>query len=277
MSWLLHPYVERRTWEALAYLLIGLPLGVLEFTFVVTGFSLGLGMIVTLVGIPVLVGTMLACRGIASFERGLAVSLLGAPMPHLGRKLGGGRGFFWTGLKELAAGRRTWEEVAYLLLRLPLGTLDFTVAVTLVSLALGGLAMPIVVAAGAPTSIGSWDIDTVVESLVFVPVSVVFLLVGPRLLLAWSAVPRRVATAMLGRVEKRDMKQAVRDILARLGEADGFAIMDDLEVRFGRGPFLTPTTVEATLLALESSGLVTSRSGGARMLYSLASISGVSP
>jgi hypothetical protein len=162
--------------------------------------------------------------------------------------------------------------VGFLLLRLPLGTLDFTVAVTLVALALGGLVMPILVAAGVHADIGSWKIDTVAESLVYLPVSVVFLLAGPRLLLAWSAVPRRVSTTMLGRIEKREMKQAVRDVLARLGEADGFAVMGELELRFGRGSFITPTTVEATLLALESTGDVTFRRDGARNLYALARV-----
>ena len=86
MSGVLGAYADRRTWEVAAYLLLGLPLGVLGFVLLVTGFSLGLGLLVTLLGIPVLVVTILLARTLASFERRLASTLLEAPLP-----LGGGR------------------------------------------------------------------------------------------------------------------------------------------------------------------------------------------
>jgi hypothetical protein len=57
---------------------------------------------------------------------------------------------------------------------------------------------------------------------------------------------------------------------AGAGRADAFEIMDQLELRLGRGPFLTPTRLEATLLALESFGLVTARPEGRRTTYALA-------
>lgn len=269
MSWLLGPYAERRTYRVLAYLLLGLPLGILDFTIVVTGLSLGLGLIITLVGIPVLVLTLLVVRSLATLERGLAVSLLDAPMPR--RVPGRGRegGSFWTQLRNLVFARRTWEEAGFLLLRLPLGILDFTAAVTVVTLALGGIAMPIIVAAGVPASVGSWEIDTFVESLVYLPVSALFLLVGPRLILAWSELSRWLTTTLLGRIEPQESKRAVIDVLARLGEADGFRILDELELRLGRGPFLTPTRLEATLLALESTGQISARHEGGRAFYGL--------
>ena len=69
MSWLLRPYTEQRTYRVLLYLLLGLPLGILYFTIVVTGLSLGIGLIVTLLGIPVLVITLLVVRGLAELER----------------------------------------------------------------------------------------------------------------------------------------------------------------------------------------------------------------
>lgn len=270
MSWLLGPYAEQRTYRVLAYLLIGLPLGILDFTIVVTGLSLGLGLIITLLGIPVLIATLLVVRSLAALERGLAVSLLDAPMPRRvpGREREGGSP--WAQLRGLVLSRRIWEEVGFLLLRLPMGILDFTVAVTVSALALCGIAMPIIVAAGVPVSIASWEIDTFVESLIYLPVSALFLLVGPRLILAWGELSRWLATALLGRIEPRETKRAVVDVLTRLGEADGFGILDELELRFGRGPFLTPTRLEATLLALESTGRVSARHEGGRTFYTLA-------
>src|SRR3954471_18624719 len=51
------------------YLMTGLPMGILTFTVAVTGWSLGLGMLITLIGFPVLVLTALALRGLAHVER----------------------------------------------------------------------------------------------------------------------------------------------------------------------------------------------------------------
>src|SRR5262249_39001935 len=52
----------KRTWLETAYLLVDLPVGIVGFTVVVTGLSLGLGMLITLIGIPILTLTLLACR-----------------------------------------------------------------------------------------------------------------------------------------------------------------------------------------------------------------------
>src|SRR5664279_2690227 len=89
----LHPYVERRTYLAFLYALLGLPLGVFYLVFVVTGLSLGLGLLVTLAGIPVLVLTLGGCRVLAQLERTLAGELLEASMPRV--ESGRERGSLW--------------------------------------------------------------------------------------------------------------------------------------------------------------------------------------
>ncbi len=269
MKWLLGPYAEARTYRAFAYLLLGLPLGVLEFTVVITGLSVGLGLAITLLGIPVLIGTCFVIRGFADFERRLAISLLDAPMPPARRNLDEPGGF-WARLRSMATSRRTWMETAFLLLRLPVGTIDFTVAVSVLALALGGFVMPVIVAAGVPAELGSWKIDTFAESLVCLPVSVLFILVGPRLILGWSSLSRRFTCGLIGRLEPVELRRAVVESLARVEEADGFEIFDDLTLRLGRGPYLTPTRLEAALLSLRSTGAVATRGTDSRTLYSLA-------
>ena len=206
MRWLLAPYAERRTYLILLYLVLGLPLGVFEFTLMVTGFSLGLGLLITLLGIPVLIGTLLVAHALATFERRLAWSLLDAPMPALPLR-DEATGFFWARLRSLITSRRTWMEVAFLLLRLPTGILDFTIAVTIVSLMFGGFVQPILVAAGVESNFGSWTIDTFGESLIWLPISILFLLVGPRLLVGWGGVSAWFATAMLAVVEPAELKR----------------------------------------------------------------------
>jgi len=69
-----------RTWLETAYLLLDLVVGVAGFTFVVTGISMGAGLLITLVGIPILVLTLLGCRGAAWLERRRA-RMLGLDLP----------------------------------------------------------------------------------------------------------------------------------------------------------------------------------------------------
>ncbi len=256
MAWLLAAYSDRYTYGSLAHSLLGLPIGVFGFVVIVSGFSIGLGLIVTLLGIPILVATLLFARALAALHRRLAWSLLGATMPRRAQSQPAAAGIFWQRLRELVSGRRTWREVGYILLALPLGILGFTVVLTVVGLMLGGLAQPIVVAVVGETQIGSWVIDTFLESLVYLPFSLVFLLVGPRIVLGWGGISGRITTHFLGQVDFDEIKSAVLETLARTGETDAFTVFGQLELRIGRGPFLSPTRVEAALLALESTGQV---------------------
>jgi hypothetical protein len=98
-----------------------------------------------------------------------------------------------------------------------------------------------------------------------------FLLVGPRILLGWGELAGRVATAFLGVVEPAALKRAITETLAHTGETSAFALFDELELRLGRGPFLTPTRVQSTLLALEATGQVSSVRRDTTKLYSLTS------
>ena len=118
-----------------AYLVLGLPLGILTFTIVVTGLSLS----AALLGIPVLVVTLLAARALAAFERKRAELLLGLRTPSRERRLTGGA---WERTRTIIADPASWRDALWSLLLLPIGIAGFTVAVTLWSTALGFLTSP---------------------------------------------------------------------------------------------------------------------------------------
>jgi len=54
--------LDSRTYGRILYLVLALPLGVAEFTFLVTAISFGFSTAITLIGIPVLVGSVYAWR-----------------------------------------------------------------------------------------------------------------------------------------------------------------------------------------------------------------------
>jgi Putative sensor len=69
---ILRPLVTARGWTQLTHHLLGLPLGTAYFIWIVTGFSVGAGLAITLVGIPILTFVLANVRPLLMAERGLA-------------------------------------------------------------------------------------------------------------------------------------------------------------------------------------------------------------
>jgi uncharacterized membrane protein len=144
---------DSRTYGALFYMLLSLATGTFYFTWVVTGASLSLGLLILIVGIPLLMLFLASVRLLSLVEGRIVEVLLGERMPR--RPLYSQRDKPWlTRIGEMFTDRRTWTAMLYFLLMMPLGTAYFTIAVTLLSLALGLAAAPL--ALFLPHS---WDIN----------------------------------------------------------------------------------------------------------------------
>lgn len=137
-------FADPRAWGALLYLLLSLATGIAYFTWAVTGGSLSLGLLVLIIGLPLVVLFLLSIRGIAFIEGRLVEALLGVRMPRRlrfsDRKIG-----WWQKIKNLFTERTTWTALAYCILQLGLGIVYFTVFVVLIGLSLYFIAMPITV------------------------------------------------------------------------------------------------------------------------------------
>jgi hypothetical protein len=131
------PAVMARDW---AYLVTGLPLGIVTFTVVVTGLSLAAGLAITLLGIPVLLGTLYLGRALGDVEQARAGWVLGAPLRRPRRAWRGGP---WIRFKAAVSDPGAWRDQLWGLLLLPVGIAGFTAAVTLWSVALGLLSSPL--------------------------------------------------------------------------------------------------------------------------------------
>jgi hypothetical protein len=168
----LRPLITARGWTQLTHHLLGLPLGTAYFIWLVTGFSTGLGLAITIVGIPLLTLVLAATRPLLMFERGLAHALLGTNLPPV---TVAPRGEGWFGrLKAYWTDGTTWRGVGYLLARFPIGIATFTIALTAYSVALWCLAAPLLAPLDA-MDLGFWEPDTVLEGLAFVPFGVMAL------------------------------------------------------------------------------------------------------
>ncbi|MGW6401927.1 sensor histidine kinase [Streptomyces sp. NPDC055134] len=120
----------RHTWKEIAYLLSNLPVAVLGFVYVVTMLATGVGLAVTVIGLPVLAAGLLGARQLGKAERGRARALLGLrieePSPLPRSRDEGFFGRLWSGLKDPVG----WRAVLYEFIRLPWGVLTFAITLT---------------------------------------------------------------------------------------------------------------------------------------------------
>ncbi|MEV6161140.1 sensor domain-containing protein [Streptomyces sp. NPDC052052] len=122
--------VEGRTWREFGHLLLSLPISTVLFCLSITLTSLGVGMLITFLGVPILAGALALCRGFGSMERARARGLLkldvADPAPVRGRT-GGPLSWMGATLKDGAS----WRHLLYALLHFPWAVFAFTVSVTL--------------------------------------------------------------------------------------------------------------------------------------------------
>ncbi|MER7400747.1 sensor domain-containing protein [Streptomyces sp. NPDC000151] len=132
------PFVLRapfagRTWREFLYLLLSLPIAIVMFTYAVTMTSLGAGLLITFLGIPVLAAGLVGCRGLGALERVRARALLGlevrAPEPVRATKPS-----LMGRIGAVLKSGTSWRHLLYCLLHFPWAVFAFTVSVTLWSL-----------------------------------------------------------------------------------------------------------------------------------------------
>jgi hypothetical protein len=124
---------EPQSYRSIGYLLLGLPLGTIWFAVLISGLSVAIStLVVALLGIPVMIGIWNLTRWFANAERDLVSVLLDQDLP-LAPIAAPMSGNMWPRFRTMTSDRYRWRELAYLMLRFPVGIATFTVAVTAVA------------------------------------------------------------------------------------------------------------------------------------------------
>jgi hypothetical protein len=193
-----------QSYRNLAYLLLGLPLGTLWFSVLVTLASVSLSMlVVALLGIPMLIGSWYVARCCANVERGVADALLDRHLPRQ-PMAAGLSGNLWVRLRGMTGDRARWRELGFLLLRFPVGVASFTLAVTALAIPLITAYTPIY-ARFVDDSFGNWFWSSELQdfaahsgwSWTLVPVGVVLLFLAVHANDALAGMCERWAVAWL--------------------------------------------------------------------------------
>lgn len=188
---------EPATYLNILYLLISLPLGIVYFAFLTTGFALGLGLAILWIGLPILLLMVLAVYGLTGFERLLAIHLLGQEVTPVREPLPQESAWQW--LKGVLTTPATWKGLLFLLLKLPLGIFSFVMTVVLLSLSLAFIVSPLLVLGGGVIDFELWVADTLPEALLCTILGLVLLLISLHILNALAWLWGLMARAFLGK------------------------------------------------------------------------------
>ena len=134
------PYAQVRVWAESVHLLVNLAIGIALFTAIVTMVSASAGLMVTLLGVPLLVVTVLGGRTIGVMERARARALLDTdlPGPVPFQNVGG----LWQRTKSALSDAPGWKGLAYGVLMFPWGIATFTITVVVWSVAWSMATLP---------------------------------------------------------------------------------------------------------------------------------------
>jgi uncharacterized membrane protein len=133
---------DPHTYGALFYMLLSLATGIFYFTWVVTGASLSISLLILIVGIPLLLLFLLSVRLLSLVEGRIVEVLLGERMPRRPLYTQRNKGLL-ARIGDMFTDGGTWTAMLYMLLMLPLGIVYFTVVVTLLSVSLAFIAAPL--------------------------------------------------------------------------------------------------------------------------------------
>jgi signal transduction histidine kinase len=226
----------RRAGRELVYALAGLPLAVAGFAVTVTMLSAGIGYAITFVGVPLLAAGSVAARWFGVANRAMARRLLGLrvaePAALVTRP--GFLGWLRSQLTDVVA----WRARAYALLKFPVATGSFVVAVTTWAVGIGYTLAPLAWVLGLDhvmvrqdgklvhlqVDYGSYHFNTMPRMWLLCAQGAVVLLIAPWAVRALLSLDRGLIYGLLGPVSlservhdlERTRKQAVDDSAARL-------------------------------------------------------------
>jgi hypothetical protein len=136
-----------KTYATILYLLLSLPLGIIYFTVVITGLALSIGLTPIFIGIPLFFGVAKLLNGIVSFEQSMIRQILGLsppPVPYIYNPQSvAGQNWLMRMMRDFDGGLFI-RNLLLVLLRFITGIVFFVIMVTVLSLGLGFIALPVV-------------------------------------------------------------------------------------------------------------------------------------
>jgi signal transduction histidine kinase len=122
-----------------AYLLVGFPIALVSFVLAVTLLSTGAGMVITIVGIPIMVASIYVARAFADLERLRIPAVLNRPAPRPRYHQAPPGAGAWRKLFVPLGDGQSWLDLLHAMVHWILATIGFCFVVTWWAGALGGI------------------------------------------------------------------------------------------------------------------------------------------
>lgn len=215
-----------RTPGSALYLLVVFVLAMVSLTVLASLFWTGVGLLVVLIGLPIVAGTLVAARGFGLADRGL-LRLTGLPEidePEWNRDQPGSDGF-WMTLTRPLRNAHYWVYLVHGMIVSPIiSIVSFVLTTVWLSVGLGGLTYWFwgalsrrwdgaewggYVADALPWLFGGWS-SWAVEVFLYLLAGIVFTITLPWVLGGLARGHHAVATGMLGRWKSDDLAAEVR-------------------------------------------------------------------
>ena len=133
---------DPRAYGALMFMLLALPTGIFYFVWAVVGVSLSVPFLLFIFGIPFALLFLGSVRILSHVEGRIVEGLLGVRMPRRLPASPAADETVWARIRDALTDVRTWSSLLYLVLRLPLGIIYFTLAVV-------GIVLPVALIGGS--------------------------------------------------------------------------------------------------------------------------------
>jgi hypothetical protein len=142
----MHLYTTKKstTTGNIAFLLLSFPLGLLYFLVTIIGFVVGMSTLILWIGLPILFATLVLVRSMATIERRMATHLLHVSFPYQQLSHDMPQKGFWGRFGSILRDPLTWTSTFYMILKLPVGIISFTLALVLPIVSLAITLLPLV-------------------------------------------------------------------------------------------------------------------------------------
>ena len=158
---------EWQSYLNLLYLLLAFVLGTVYFTIFTFAFAFGIALSIFLIGIPILFAAVIGSRFVAGFERALANSLLDTDISG-GEQLH--TADLWSAVVAYTTAESTWRGLGFLGLKFWVGLISGILVLVGLAVTFALITAPL----GGETVVLNYPIDSTVESILAVPVGILF-------------------------------------------------------------------------------------------------------